>query len=163
MLSEIERDMLTNRNKLSVKERRDNEFKIRRKLKKWINDSNDAAFVLNTLPYKQLIKFLSNKNIVALMDTVMRVIYALGPTHILKGEYAPSGNFIPVYQLPEMKEKPLTRPSIRRGYAEVVRKATPEEIERAQIIKDFIMSLSDCLGDDDIRAVIEDLNEVVES
>jgi len=54
MLTEIERSMLIDRDQLTVKARRDNEFKIRRKFKKWLTDAEDVQFLLEHLPRKQL-------------------------------------------------------------------------------------------------------------
>lgn len=161
MLTEIERSSLIDRDQLTVKARRDNEFKIRRKFKKWIADAEDVQFLLDQdhLPRKQLEKIIKNNNIEMLMGIVLKSIYIAGATHIIKDEFAFTGQSI---RASEMKEE-LTRPSLRRGYVDIIRKATPEEIDRAAMIVKFIDELLICLGEDDIGRVAEKVEENLEA
>ncbi len=94
-----------------------------------------------------------------LMGIVLKFIYIAGATHIIKDEFAFSGQSI---RATEMKEE-LTRPSLRRGYVDIIRKATPEEIDRAAMIVKFIDELLICLGEDDIGRVAEKVEENLEA
>ena len=159
MLTEIERSSLIDRDQLTVKARRDNEFKIRRKFKKWLADAEDVQFLLEHLPRKQLEKIIKNNNIEMLMKIVLKSIYIAGATHIIKDEFAFSGQSI---RASEMRGE-LTRPSLRRGYVDLIRKAEPEEIDRAAMIVQFIDDLLICLGEDDIGRVAERVGENLEA
>lgn len=159
MLTEIERSMLIDRDQLTVKARRDNEFKIRRKFKKWLTDAEDIQFLLEHLPRKQLEKMIKNNNIEMLMRLALKSIYTAGAIHIIKDEFAFSGQSI---RTSEARGE-LTRPSLRRGYVDVIRKATPEEIDRAAMIVNFVDELLMCLGEDDLGRVAERVEENLEA
>ena len=159
MLTEIEKSSLIDRDQLTVKARRDNEFKIRRKFKKWLADAEDVQFLLGHLPEKQLEKMIKNNNIEMLMGIVLNSIYIAGATHIIQDEFAFSGQCIRSFE----KKGELTRPSLRRGYEEVIRKATPEEIGRAAMIVKFIDELLMCIGEDDVGRVAEKVEENLEA
>lgn len=159
MLTETERSMLIDRDQLTVKARRDNEFKIRRKFKKWLTDAEDVQFLLEHLPRKQLEKMIKNNNIEMLMRIALKSIYIAGAIHIIKDEYAFSGQSIRASEV----TGELTRPSLRRGYVDVIRKATPEEIDRAAMIVRIIDELLICLGEDDVGRVAELVEENLEA
>jgi len=93
------------------------------------------------------------------MRIALKSIYIAGAIHIIKDEYAFSGQSIRASEV----TGELTRPSLRRGYVDVIRKATPEEIDRAAMIVRIIDELLICLGEDDIGRVAELVEENLEA
>lgn len=159
MLSGIERERLEHRENVAPDDRKVNEYGIRQKTKKWLADAEDVKFVLDKLPEKQLNKIISNGNLAMQMDLLMEMLYVLGPIPIIQGEYAPSGSLVLAHKLRE-DSKMLTRPSLRRGYREVIRRAERQEIERAELVVNFIKRLLDTLSDEHAADILEDIVEM---
>jgi hypothetical protein len=154
MLTKVERERLENRdsNEFPLKIKKANEFIVRKKLKTWLSDITDVNFVLGKLPYKQLNKIITNEIIFSLMNLVTNMLITAG-TPPINGDLVPSGNQVLQVQVdPAMK----VRPSIRRGFVDILREPTAEERERADILKDHIKVLIGFLGDEDAEDIIQD-------
>lgn len=152
MLTDIERERLIKRDSLAIKAKKANEYIIRNKLKTWLADIDDVNFILTKLPDKQLNKLVSNKIVFALMDLVATLLFILGVLPVIQNEYVPSGR-----QVRQATDDVMIRPSLRRGFYDVMRRATPEELERRDYLKHYITSLIDTLSDDDVEGIIDDI------
>jgi len=152
MLTDIERERLIKRDSLAIKAKKANEYIIRNKLKTWLADIDDVNFILTKLPDKQLNKLVSNKIVFAIMDLAVTLLFILGIQPVIQGEYVPSGR-----QVRQVAAEVMTHPSSRRGFYDVMRRATPEELERRDYLKHYITSLIDTLSDDDAADIIEDV------
>lgn len=153
MLTEVERERLINRDGLAMSVKKGNEFIVRKKIKSWLDDIDDINFILAKLPDKQLNKMISNKIVFSLMDLAANLLFILGALPVIENEYVPSGRQVRQTRQADI----MTRPSIRRGFYEVMRKAQPEELERRDYLVNHIISLIDTLSDDDASAIVEDI------
>jgi hypothetical protein len=162
MLTDSERFKLENRDKLDEKfdldDRKANEYNVRQKFKNWLADAEDVNLLLDHLPGRQFKKIVENNNLSDIMGVILRMLSAMGTSHIIEKEFVPTGNIIPSRR---KKDALLTRPSPHRGYAEVIRRAGPEEMERAELVKDFIIRLCDHLGDDDLADIRDEINDIL--
>jgi len=152
MLTDIEKERLDERDSLAMKIKTGNDFVVRKKLKTWLADIDDVNFILTKLPDKQLNKLISNKTIFGLMRLVENLLYTIGVPHVVEGEYTPSGKLVR-----RPTEKTVARPSLRRGFYDVMRKAQPEELERRDYLMSHIINLTFMLSDNDIITVTEDI------
>ncbi|MGD0951517.1 MAG: hypothetical protein ABR985_03840 [Methanotrichaceae archaeon] len=62
LLSEKQRKYLLERETLDVQSRKTNDYAVRNHLKDYLDDADDALFILHHLPPKQIQKIVSNKN-----------------------------------------------------------------------------------------------------
>lgn len=158
MLTSDQRGKLAARENLSLNDRKTNEFVVRKNITKWIDGADDLVFALTTLPEKQSKRVLTNQGISKLSAAMVKALHTIGTPYIIDGKFT-SLDTIPIHEKTDLP----TRPGPVRGFKQTLREATAEELERAEIIKHLINELIDCLGEADIKKVIEDLEKVVES
>jgi hypothetical protein len=157
MLSDDQKRKLETRGELSPEERKINEFAIRKSLRKWLNGADDFVFVSDRLPEKQLLKIIVNRDIKNMAGAMIKALHLVGTPHILAGELTTAG-IIPIDEKTELP----TRPGPVRGFKQALREATQEELERAELIKDHIKELFNCLGEEDLKELRDEIDSTVE-
>lgn len=160
MLSEDQRIKLETRGDegMSPEERKINEFAIRKKLRKWLNGADDFVFVSDRLPEKQLLKIIVNQDIKSLAEAMVKALHVVGTPHIIDGKQTTAG----IIPFDEKTDLP-TRPGPVRGFKQTLRPASPEELERAQLIGDHIKELFNCLGEGDLEKLRDEIDEILEA
>jgi hypothetical protein len=157
MLSDDQKRRLETRGELSPEERKINEFAIRKNLRKWLNGAEDFVFVSDTLPMKQLEKIITNQDFTKLAKATIKLLHVLSTPHILDGKQTTAG-IIPIDEKTDLP----TQPGPIRGFKRTLREATPEELERAELIKDHIKELFICLGESDLIDLRDEIDSTVE-
>jgi len=157
MLSDDQKRRLETRGELSPEERKINEFAIRKSLRKWLNGAEDFVFVLDKLPMKQLEKIITNQDFTKLARATIKLLHVLGTPHIIDGKQTTAG-IIPIDEKTDLP----TQPGPIRGFKRTLREATPEELERAELIKDHIKELFICLGESDLKDLRDEIDSTVE-
>ena len=157
MLSDDQKRRLETRGELSPEERKINEFAIRKNLRKWLNGAEDFVFVSDTLPMKQLEKIITNQDFTKLAKATIKLLHVLSTPHILDGKQTTAG----IIPIDEKSDLP-TQPGPIRGFKRTLREATPEELERAELIKDHIKELFICLGESDLIDLRDEIDSTVE-
>jgi len=157
MLSDDQKRRLETRGELSPEERKINEFAIRKNLRKWLNGAEDFVFVSDTLPMKQLEKIITNQDFTKLARATIKLLHVLGTPHITDGKQTTAG-IIPIDEKTDLP----TQPGPIRGFKRTLREATPEELERAELIKDHIKELFICLGESDLIDLRDEIDSTVE-
>ena len=77
MLTDIERERLTNRDELDPKTKARNEFVVRNKLKSWLDDSTDVLYVLEHLDDRRLRKIIADDNVFSLYELTEKITTTL--------------------------------------------------------------------------------------
>ncbi len=157
MLSDDQKRRLETRGELSPEERKINEFAIRKNLRKWLNGAEDFVFVSDTLPMKQLEKIITNQDFTKLAKATIKLLHVLSTPHILDGKQTTAG-IIPIDEKTDLP----TQPGPIRGFKRTLREATPDEVERAELIKDHIRELFICLGESDLKDLRDEIDSTVE-
>lgn len=157
MLSDDQKRRLETRGELSPEERKINEFAIRKNLRKWLNGAEDFVFVSDTLPMKQLEKIITNQDFTKLARATIKLLHVLSTPHIIDKKLTTAG-IIPIDEKTDLP----TQPGPIRGFKRALREATPEELKRAQLIKDNIKELYTCLGEDDLEELRKEIDEILE-
>jgi len=158
MLTLDQRGKLAARESLSLNDRKTNEFVVRKNIKKWLDGADDLVFALNTLPEKQSKKVLTNQGISKLSTAMVKVLQVIGTPYVIEGKYI-TENTIPINEKTDL----LTRPGPVRGFKQTLRPASPDELERAQLIGDHIKELFNCLGEADLENLRDEINEILEA
>lgn len=151
LLSEIERERLTSR-KLSDRHIFSvNVVRVTRKLAAWLANISDVALILQHLPDRPLRRLLDNNAIFSILDLGLSALCVAGIPQILEGEFTPTGKYvIGSTDLP-------TRESVRPGYREILRRASPEEIERTEGLRQRVAFQISFLSDQDAIEIIKDI------
>jgi len=158
MLTRDQRQKLDSRDQLSSEERKANEFSIRRGVRKWIDGADELSYVLDNLPTKQLEKIITNQDFKKLAREMIRLLQIVGTPHIIEEKYITDG-IIPIHEKTDLP----TRAGPVRGFKQTLRDASPEELERAQLIGDHIKELFNCLGEADLRELRKEIDEILEA
>lgn len=157
MLTKDQRQKLDSRDQLSPEERKVNEFVVRKGIRKWLDGADELSFVLGTLPPKQLEKIITNQDFSKLARATIKLLQVIGTPHIIDKKLTTAG-IIPIHE----KTTLPTRPGPIRDFKRTLREATPEELKRAQLIKDNIKELYTCLGEDDLEELRKEIDEILE-
>jgi len=157
MLSDDQKRRLETRGELSPEERKINEFAIRKSLRKWLNGAEDFIFVLDRLPEKQLFKIITNQVFSKLARATIKLLHVLSTPHIIDKKLTTAG-IIPIDEKTDLP----TQPGPIRGFKRTLREATPDELERAELIKDHIRELFICLGESDLKDLRDEIDSTVE-
>ena len=157
MLTKDQRQKLESREQLSPEERKVNEFVIRKGIRKWLDGAEELSYVMDTLPAKQLEKIITNQDFTKLARATIKLLQVIGTPHIIEAKYV-TGGVLPVHEKTDLP----TRPGPVRGFKQTLREATPEELERAQLLKDHITELSMYLGEDDLQDLLDEIDKNLE-
>jgi len=157
MLTTGQKRKLETRGELSPEEKKFNEFAVRRSTRRWLDGADDFVFVSDRLPEKQLLKIISNPDLKKLSEAMIKALHVVGTPHIIEEKYVTDG-VIPIHEKTDL----LTRPGPVRGFKQTLRPASPEELERAQLIREHIAELFNCLGEADLRELRNEIKEILE-
>jgi len=157
MLTKDQRQKLDSRDQLSPEERKVNEFVVRKGIRKWLDGAAELSYVLDALPAKQLEKIITNQDFTKLARATIKLLHVLSTPHIIDKKLTTAG-IIPIDEKTDLP----TQPGPIRGFKRALREATPEELKRAQLIKDNIKELYTCLGEDDLEELRKEIDEILE-
>ncbi len=157
MLTKDQRQKLDSRDQLSPEERKVNEFVVRKGIRKWIDGADELSYVMDTLPMKQLEKIITNHDFTKLARATIKLLHIIGTPHIIE-ENSVTAGVIPIHEKTDLP----TRPGPVYGFKRTLRDATPEELERAQLIKDHIKELYICLGESDLEDLRNEIDKILE-
>jgi hypothetical protein len=129
MLSDPERERLENRDSLKTEIKAVNDYRVKRKLIKWLEDAPDALSVVSLLPNERLQKDLSDIDVYRLLNIAKHIMWA-------KKFMAVSGN---------KKENPDEWKA--EGYG-IVKPADSIDIARAVLISENLDDLHQFIGPD---------------
>jgi len=153
LLSVMEKNRLTNRESFDTHVLSTNDVRVKRKLSAWLTNVGDVMLILQHLPDRPLRKLLDNKAIFSIMDLGLSALSAAGVPQILEGGFTPTGKYVT-----GTADRP-TRESIRPGYREIIRRASPEEIERTEGFKQRVAFQISFLSDEDAIEIIRDIRD----
>lgn len=150
MLTDVEKERLTNRDELDTKTKARNEFVVRNKLKSWLDDSTDVLYVLEHLEDRQLRKIIADDNAFTLYELTEKITTILNFDGILRdGSGAFVGKWFPDY--------PTGDPFSPIHYEwRPIRRATETDLKREEHVKKHIYNLLNTLQySNQIRSILK--------
>ena len=168
LLSKWERENLPSRDALAPEIKKVVDFRSRKKLKAWLENRSDVEFILRYLPRKQLKKIINNITLSDIFTLMNQILRTARIPKIVDGEYVrPHFPANPSYfGLSRADESTMMMDGVGQGFSYTeakmlsdlhTRKATPEELERVELLKNHIHDLMNLLSGDDTVSLIDDI------